>query len=316
MRHMSRQAYEHFCQQVPDVPLFMQPWYLDACCGQGQWLPLVVHRDRSVLAIWPLFLKRRTAWCYVTMPLHVKHMGPFLHPDVRQLKHTHKYYDALLDQLPALAFFIQDFPPAVTNYLPFYWRGFRQTTRYTYVLRNLDTPEALWARVNRNVRRNIRKAEKQLEVVHQPDLQLFYHINQMSFRRQNRQIFYSLASLQRLDAALAARGQRRMFFARDAEGRIHAASYLIWDRHRAWYHLAGEDPTWRHSGAGFLLTWHAIRHAIEQGIPVFDFEGSMLPRVAPLRMAFGAAQEPYFRLWRYKSAAFRLLHHLSGFSPW
>ncbi len=316
MRLMSRQAYEHFCREVSDVPLCMQPWYLDACCGEGQWLPLVVQRGRSVLAIWPLFLRRRAAWRYVTMPLHVKHMGPFLHPEVRQLKHTHKYYDALLEQLPALAFFIQDFPPAVTNHLPFYWRGFRQTTRYTYVLHLCDAPEVLWGRANRNVRRNIRKAEARVEVVNEPDLPLLYRLNRLSFQRQNKRIFYSLESLQRLDAALAARGQRRMFFARDAAGHIHAASYLIWDAHRAWYHLAGEDPAWRDSGAGILLTWHAIRYAIERGIPVFDFEGSMLPRVAPLRMAFGAVQEPYFRLWRYESATFRFLHRLRGFSPW
>lgn len=313
---MSRQAYDRFCQQVPDVPLFMQPWYLDACCGQQGWLPLVVQRDHSVLAIWPLFVKRLGWWRYVTMPLHVKHMGPWLHPDLRQLKHTHAYYDALLDQLPPLAFFIQDFPPQVTNHLPFYWRGFRQTTRYTYVLRALRDADEVLARANRNVRRNIRKAAGLLTVTHAHDLATFYRLNRMSFQRQGREIYYSFDSLQRLDAALAARGQVRYFFAEDGQGRIHAASMLIWDRTRAWYHLAGEDPALRDSGAGILLTWHAIRHAIELGVPVFDFEGSMLPHVAPVRMAFGAEQEPYFRVWGYRSLPFALLHRLRGFSPW
>ncbi len=313
---MSRQAYEQFCQQVPDVPLFLQPWYLDACCGESGWVPLVVQHNHAVLAVWPLFVKRLAWWRYATMPLHVKHMGPFLHPEVRQLKHTHKYYNALLDQLPPLAFFIQDLPPTVTNHLPFYWRGFRQTTRYTYVLRNLDSPLSVWARANRNVRRNIRKAEKCLQVSHEADLSLFYHINQLSFQRQSKRIYYPYDSLVRLDAVLAARAQRRLFFARDAVGRVHAASYLIFDAQRAWYHLAGEDPQLRSSGAGILLTWHAICFAIEQGIQVFDFEGSMLPQVVPLRMAFGAVQEPYFRIWRYHSMPFQLLHRLRGFSPW
>jgi hypothetical protein len=44
-----------------------------------------------------------------------------------------------------------------------------------------------------------------------------------------------------------------MFFAQDAEGRIHAALYLVWDASYAYYLLGGADPRLRGSGAQSLL---------------------------------------------------------------
>jgi hypothetical protein len=88
----------------------------------------------------------------------------------------------------------------------------------------------------------------------------------------------------------------------DQQEQIHSVAYLIWDRQRAYFHLAGDDPALRKSYAGFWLIWKCIEYTkLELGLSEFDFEGSMLPEVEPVRRRFGAYQVPYFFVWKYNS---------------
>jgi len=310
---MSTQArYRAFCAAAPDVPVFAQPWYLDACADGGTWDAVLAHEAGRAVAALPYFYKHKGPFRYVTMPPFVKWLGPYVLPEFRGvLKKEHQLLGELLQQLPAFAAFKQNFYPTATNWLPFYWQGFRQTTYYTYRLLGLQQLAAVEAGINRNVRRNIQRAREQVRVVHDFSPAQFYAVNRLSFERQGLALPYSWAQFERHDAALAAHGARQLFFAVDAQGRIHSAAYLIWDSQAAYYHLAGDDPALRASGAGILLIWEAIRYASEVlGLPCFDFEGSMLPAVEHIRVQFGAVQTPYFFVWKYTSRAFAFLEKL------
>ena len=100
-----------------------------------------------------------------------------------------------------------------------------------------------------------------MRVVHDLPLEQFYRVNKLSFDRQGLPAPYSLAQFARLDAALAAQRARQLFFAVDAQGRVHSVAYLIWDTTTAYFLLAGDDPALRASGAGMLLVWecHSLR---------------------------------------------------------
>jgi len=301
-----REDYCEFCHRV-SLPVFVQPWYLDAVCAGGTWDVTLVRRDGTVIAAMPYFLKQKGPFHYLTLPPFVKHLGPYLEPSFQDLKHQHVLYRQLIEQLPSFHAFKQNFHPSVTNWLPFYWKGFSQTTRYTYRL-DLKNPEALFAGLNRNMRRNLKKAGEVLNIVHHYNLREFYRLNQLSFQRQGLVIPYSFEQLQRHDDALGAQGRRQLFFAEDAEGKVHSAGYLIWDRDTAYYHLSGDDPSLRHSGGGILTTWAAIQYAQEAlALETFDFEGSMLENIETIRRQFGACQVPYFYVWKYNSRLFRIL---------
>jgi hypothetical protein len=131
---------------------------------------------------------------------------------------------------------------AVSNWLPFYWQGFDQTTRYTYVIEALDDLERVWAQLSKTVRRKIRKAEKEVAVRTDLDIERFFDINALSFKRQGLDVPYSRDVVRRLDAACTKHQARRMFFAEDARGQIHAVLYCAWDEDSAYYpayHLMG-----------------------------------------------------------------------------
>jgi Acetyltransferase (GNAT) domain len=299
----SKVEYRRFCQSAPaDLPLFCYDWYLDATCIGGAWDAAVVEMAGKTVAVWPYFRKQKLHWSYVAMPQLTKFMGPYLLPEYRHPADQQRLIEKLWSQIPTgLAAFEQDFHYPITNWLPLYWQGFRQTTRYSYTL-DLTLPEAdLWQHLDADYRnRVIKRAQTTCEVRSDLSLAELYRVNQLSYTRQGLAEPFSFSFFERLDAALAAYGARKCFFATDRESNVvHAVVYLIWDRHSAYLAISGSDPALRQSGASILLIWEAIRFAKnELQLPVFDFEGSMLQGVEPVFRRFGSEQRPYFRLLR------------------
>ncbi len=310
---MSAKArYSDFCRTAPDVPLFAHPWYLDACAEGGDWDVVLAEKKGRVVAAMPFFYKQRGPFRYATMPLFVKWLGPYLLPELRgQLPQEHELLKQLLAQLPLLAAFKQNFHPALTNWLPFYWQQYQQSTLYTYQLHGLRELARVEAGLSTGIRRDIRLARPRLRVVHDRPLAELYRVNALSFARQGLPVPFSLAQLARLDAAVQAAGAGQRFFAVDEQDRVHSVAYLVWDASTAYFLLAGDDPALRASGAGVLLAWETIRYASEvRGLDCFDFLGSMLPGVERMRVRFGAVQTPYFFVWKNHSRLFGLLEKL------
>lgn len=306
----SRDAYTRFCDKVPDLPLFMQPWYLDAVCQGGQWEVALVEKAGQVVAAWPYFLKKKWHWRYVAMPPLARMMGPYLLPEWRSPRKEMSILGDLLERFPVgrLAAFEQDFNYTAQNWLPLYWRGFRQTTRYSYFL-EINDLDAAWKNLAPDYRnQKIPKAREQTTVTTEGTLTDFFAVQQLSYQRQGLGSPVPFALLARLDEALAARERRAIFFARDLRtGVAHSVAYLAWDERTAWLLMAGDDPAHRSSGAGILLTWEAIRYASESlRLPEFDFAGSMVYAIERVRRQFGAAQRPYFRVQKEWSAAWKV----------
>lgn len=286
----------------------MQAWYLDASCVGGQWNAALVTKGKEVVAVWPYFLKKKGPWSYVAMPQLTRQMGPYIIPAYRNPRHETRLLDKLLAELPSgLAAFEQDFNYTITNWLPLYWQGFRQTTRYSYLLdiKDLKTVRDGLAPDYRN--HKIPKAVDKVQVRTGGTLAEFQQVHDRGYARQGLPAPVSAGFLQHLDAVLAAHGQREMFFARDRSGHIHSVAYLVWDANAAYYLLAGDDPAYRASGAGILVAWEAIRYAHQVlKLSTFDFAGSMVRPIERVRRQFGAVQQPYFRVQREWSLFWKL----------
>jgi hypothetical protein len=215
--------------------------------------------------------------------------------------------DEIIDQLPEWDYFEANFNHRINDWLPFYWRGFKQTTLYTYVLPDTSNIDRLWRGLRENVRRNIRNAEKRVSIRTDLTVDAFLDLAELTFVRQNLDLPFTRALFHRIDGACAARGARQVFFAEDAEGRLHAAIYLVIDEEYVYYLLGGADPTLRSSGAQSLLFWEAIKFASELGRQ-FDFEGSMIEPIERVFRAFGAVQVPYLQVYAARPLADAILH--------
>jgi lipid II:glycine glycyltransferase (peptidoglycan interpeptide bridge formation enzyme) len=180
--------------------------------------------------------------------------------------------------------------------MPFIWAGYRAEIRYTYLLDDLTSEQTLWDGLAGNIRREIRKAKRQLEVREAADVDRFYRVWAKTFERQG-VAAPDRARLERIDAACGRRNARAMLFACDEAERVHAVAYVVRDRRTAYYLMGGGDPQLRTSGASSLLVWEAIRRA-RIASQVFDFEGSMLRPVERFFRAFGGRQTPYLHVSR------------------
>lgn len=288
----------------------MQDWYLDAVCeGGGAWDAIVLEKGGQVVAVWPYFLKKKWLWQYVAMPPLARMMGPYVLPEWRNLRKEPALMEEMIGLLPPrLSAFEQDFPYTVGNWLPFFWKGFRQTTRYSYLLKIGDLDKT-WKNMAADYRnQKIPRAQQQVEVKTGCLPEEFIRIHNSGFERKGMRPPVASSLLLRLDAALAEHGQREIFMAVDRQtGALHSVGYLAWDARSAYLLMAGDAPELRASGAGIFLIWEMIRYSQEVlQLPVFDFLGSMIQPVERVRRQFGAVQQPYFRLRREGAKLFRL----------
>jgi hypothetical protein len=302
--------------------IFCQPWWLQAV-SPDSWDIAVARRGEEVAAVLPYAYKTRLGrFRLIEFPFLTFYLGPWLR------QHRGKYANTLgeekelmkelIEQLPEFASFHQWFHPAVTNWLPFYWKGFRQTTRYTYVIEDTSDPELVWAETRENIRTDIRKARKQVEVIEDTSIDRFLAQQKATFLRQNKPLPYPEATLRVLDAECVKRGSRKILLAVDPEGNIHASAYLVWDKGTVYSLLRGSDPALRNSGSTSLVVWKAIEFASTQG-KRFDFAGSWHESIERFVRAFGGKQMPFFEVSKLSSLTvkvYRMLWRWTHHSGW
>lgn len=195
-------------------------------------------------------------------------------------------------QLARHKLFFQAFHPSLSNWLPFYWSGFRQTTRFTHVLDDLSDLGQVWHGMSDSARGQVRKAEKAGLDVIACGIEEVYRCECESFRRQRKKPSHGESILRRIYEAAAENGSGACFAVVDREGRVHSARLLVWDKECAYNLVAGADPELRGSGANSLGVWHAIQFAAQHSRS-FDFAGSVIESIARFNRNFGAKQVPY-----------------------
>jgi len=286
------------------APVFFQPWWLEAV-SPGAWDYVVAKRGNEVVAVLPYTFKiRLQRFRLIEMPPLTPYLGPWLRPSngkyANRLGEEKDLMSELIKGLPPFARFHQDFEPSITNWLPFYWKGFEQTTRYTYRIPRTADVDAIWSETRDNVRTDVRKSQKVVSVTETEELDDFLRLSRLTFARQNKTLPYSEDLVRRVDAACAQRRARTILLARDHDGQMHAGVYLVSDKDTVFYLMGGGDPQLRNSGATSLLVWEGIQRAIAEG-KQFDFEGSMIEPVERFVRSFGARQIGYFNVKKESS---------------
>lgn len=298
-----KQKYRTLCKQEPSIPIFSQAWWLDSVAGDN-WDVVIIEKGGIIQASLPYVLRKRFGLTVISQPALTQSLGPWLRPSsakyAKQLSQEKDLLQALFAQLPPYAYYNQNWHCSRKNWLPLYWQGYEQTTRYTYRIETLQDMNAVWADTQANIRTDIRKAEKQVVIRSDLPLERFIELNKKVFERQRMALPYTEALLRSIDSAAGTQNARQIFIAEDEQSRLHAGVYIIWDKDCAYYLMGGGDPDLRSSGATSLCMWHAIQFAATK-VKTFDFEGSMLEPVERFFRAFGAKQTPYFSITKNNS---------------
>ncbi|RED65066.1 GNAT family N-acetyltransferase [Cohnella lupini] len=311
----AKSKYRELCGSRKDMSLFDQDWWLDiACGGSDNWDVCLVERNGDIVASLPYHIVKRYLFNVIQMPELTLTMGIWIrYPDNQsmesKLSFEREIYSEIIDKLPQVDYSYQHFNWNITNWSIFFWKGFRQTTRYTFVFEDLRDLDRIYANFRDNIRAEIRKAEKVLTVIESDDLERFNEINRKTFDRQNVPLPHNVEILTSLDQACRERGCRKIWFAVDEKNQIHSAIYMIWDENCAYYLLGGADPELRKSGSHSFLLWHAIKE-MSKVTKQFDLHGGMHEPVERFFRALGAKQQPYFQVTRIKGRLFKLAYYV------
>jgi hypothetical protein len=308
---MNKEVYRALCSKEASIPFFCLDWWLDVVAGENNWDVAIAMKGQNAVAAMPYLLKRQMGFTYITMPPLTQTLGPWIRPGhakyAKKLGQQKDLMIQLINQLPRFDYFLQSWEYSQTNWLPFYWNGFQQTTRYTYVIEDLSDLDKVWSGFAENIRREIRKSKNRfnLSVNDNPSIAEFIQLNKKVFARQNMKMPHNEELILNLDQACVERNARKMFIAVDEEGRPHAGVYIIWNQHSAYYLMGGGDPELRNSGATSLCMWEAIKFASTVTMK-FDFEGSMIEPVERFFRAFGGKQKSYYSISKVPSRLLRI----------
>ena len=311
----NKQRYEIFCNQHPEIPLFMQAWWLDAVClPEGkEWDVLFVEENGNIIAVMPYHFLKKWGFKLVQQPRKTQYTGLWInYPKEMKL---HKRYsfekrvmDNLIDQLEVLnlSHYTQNFHYSFTNWQPFYWRGFRQTTRYTYILKNIADLDMIFNNIQSRCKEKIRKGEREMQVDINLTAEMFYRFHKETLNDKNEKIAYSEKLLVSIFAEASKRKQGKIIAIRDKSNELLSAIFLVWDKNSA-YNLNTARKT--HNGsndASAYMIWEAVKFLTDK-TKNFDFEGSMIKGVANVNQQFGAEQVPYFHISKSNSKLFSFL---------
>ncbi len=315
----SRATYRSLCLNETAIPIFSRAWWLDAVAGEQGWDVALVEKDGQVIASMPYCRTRKLGFWLIVHPPFTQTMGPWIRRrhtcQMKQLSEEKKLMSALIAQLPAFDYFEQRWHYSNTNWLPFYWAGFQQTTRYTYVINDISNPEAVFEQFSEGKRQDLKKAQRNLTVKFHIPAREFYDHHVRTLGQRNAKILYSRDLFDRIYAEGYKHGAACSLGAYDAQGTLHAAIFVIWDENSAYALINTIDQTLKSSGASTLLLRESIRH-VSRLTRKFDFEGSMIPSVESSVRQFNSRQTPYFSVMKTTSPLYPLLRLLKTRLRW
>lgn len=293
------EMWDDFVERSPQGCIFCKSWWLDAVAMGNFQIIGAFDRERLVGGI-PLIRKNKRDGHYGMPPL-TQTLGILL-PDIQgkyvgTITKQKKIIDTIVDGIGDPDYFSQNFHYNYQNWLPFMWKGYKQTTRYTYVIQDISDKSVIWAGFAKNIKSDINKAKNAgVRIVDNCyDRKTFWDLYKKIFDRQKMITPINYHFFEQLDRCLEKRNKRKIFFAVGRDSAIHAAAYIVWDKDYAYYLMGGADAELRKSGATSLCLWEAIQFA-PRVARKFDFEGSVVKNIERFFRAFGGLQTPYFQI--------------------
>jgi len=285
------------------IPLFSQDWWLDCVCGEDKWDVLLIEQNGAVEASFPFYMPVSKV---ITMPPLTKTMGIWFNPAfilpnyTKELLRKQRLCTAMIQQLPAFSSFLQNFHHTFTDWLPFYWAGFKQTTRYTYVLPDIRNESEVWNNFSKEMKKNIIQAQTKykLTVKRGIDSESFIALHGYIMKGKSH-TDRNFCRLRKLISLTVSKHIGDIWGAFDEDGNLHAAQFIIWHGNCAFCLAGGSNPDFRKSGGHALVLWEGIRYT-STVVSSLNFLGSMIQGIEYFNRGFSAIQTPYFSISKGK----------------
>ena len=296
-----KELYLRFCESTY-VPIFSQSWWMDILCGKDNWDVWLYDNGEQILAAMPYYMEQRGEYRYITKPLLTQNNGIiFKRDDTRKAVTTaelqEKIINAACEYIKSLKLDVyeQQFHRSFQNWQPFFWNRYTNIVRYTYVIENTTNLDNVFAEFSANYRKNVRKGQRLTHVVTDITPDVFFDEHEKIFLKQGLQSPINREQWGELYSACCAHQAGQIICAKDDNDNIHSVMFVIWDDEAMYPLLGGYMPEYSNSQSYPALTYYSICMAHEKGL-AYDFEGSMIQRIAKSFRQFGGRPMPYYRI--------------------
>ena len=328
---LSDGVYDAWTALVQDSPygsVYGLPAYLDVLCvaAGGAFRILGVYRGDELVGGVALYERDSAFGRYVSPRLLLYYNGPVLrrydtkYPSERTSRQV-EALGALAEALEGEGFgaIVLKARGTLTDVRPFQARGWSARPSYTYVV-PLDDLGARWELVEQNLRRLIRRCERDgLVLTEDDDFDAFYRLHSLTLGRKGVGQYLPHAAFAQYFTRLRAQGLCRLYHARLPDGRA-IASQLVLLGHAVTHSVsAAGDPDFNRTGAQAFLRWKVFEALSALGHSGNDLTDAALNPVTHFKAQLGGDLVPAFvvespsRLpYQIGSAAGRLARRVRG----
>ena len=314
-----KELYAEWVRGQEKLPVFFEPWWLDAVCAGREWDVIIVEsqeevqrdnvqstRVESILAAMPYMLCKKWLWRWIDMPKETQMNGLWLDGnrsfDVTELQYIREEVTRQLNELK-LAYYYQQYPIGSPVSSMLTEKGFKIRERVTYRIEDVRDLDKVIDGFSKNKKRQLQKALS-LHAEHDMTAEQFFQFHNHCIESRKKHLSYSREFLLVLEQKAHKNNRCAILSICNADHAVYAAALLVWDKQRMYYLVPCLDPDYNESGAGALLVLEAIKMARELGV-AFDFEGSMISGVAKHYKQFGPTPATYYGVEKYYKWWFR-----------
>lgn len=304
---------------------------MEAVCHGKMWDVALAYDGDKLLGAMPYHYVKRYGMTVVLQPQLTQFSGPVYFYDTQvygnssespstvsvmseshRLEFEKRVATMLLSQLEKLnpSAVLMHTSPQITNWLPFYWNGYKQTTRYTYRIPDISDPDAVFASFDkRERRRKIAKMENSTKVSFDMSPRDFADFHRRYWESRGEKDLLSSDIIVRVCTAAIERGQGVVASLHGEDGALLAARFVVFDKQEAHTLLSANEPTLHRSGHSEMLIWLVIKYLSDK-TRAFDFEGSMDEGIEYFYRSFGASQTPFFALSKFRNILVEFLFRI------
>jgi hypothetical protein len=294
--------WDAFVDESPQGAVFCYSWWLEAITKSNFKILAILENDEIVAGMPLAFDARNKINVHpLTRTLGVLYKNQEYLSNRKHISAERKWLSDLLKHLPPDDFVQMCMHHNFTDWLPFRWKGFCQTTRYTYIINyEKKTSADLWNNLDIRNRKIIKRTTKNgIRTEITDDFDLVYYYESLSYERQGLKFGLPYNDLKLLDDAVKVRGNRIIFKAIDDSNQVHAAIYVAYNQKSAFALLSGSNPKLRKLGGHTLVLWEVVRYFCDK-VRYFNFGGSDIQRIELHIRGFGGTLTPYFHIYNDK----------------
>lgn len=310
MSMSNKETYISLCGTRHGIPVFAQPWWLDAVCHK--WDVAITKKGDQVAGAWPYPVEKKIGVSLLRTPMLTPYLGPlvFFPHDLKESKadsYEHEIIAGLIKQLPNAPVWHLAIQPGIKQAGIFRQCDLHVQVQQTFLLELDEEEETLLANMKDALRRNIRQAESEVTITNSPEhLKDMFAFQKNTLSRKGKSFIYSLSDLQKIMDAALAHNCTALWVAKTADGNIQAIVWTVWDDKTSYYFMGGQNPDTNSYRAMSLLLWHTMKQAKNRGNSTYDLEGSMDEGVERFFRNFGGDRALYIVLMKNKSVLWKL----------